>query len=370
MGDETANVALDPNGDITILIGTQSSGQGHQTAYAQLVAEQFGLPPERVHILQGDTDKIATGLGTGGSASIPTGGVSVQRATRELGNKLKEIAAQALEASIGDLEINNGTVRVAGTDRSVSFADLAKRPGIDPAKLNASATFNSAEGTYPNGTHLAEVEIDPATGIIRIVNYVIVDDFGVTLNPLMLAGQVHGGAMQGIGQALMEQAVYSDKDGQLVTGSFMDYALPRAEDGPSFVFETHNVPCKTNPLGVKGAGEAGAIGSCPAVVNAIVEGLYREYRSTTSTCPRPPNGSGSPSARPSDNVGLDPISIGMNLRLRCLLGYGAGLAVGAGCRNLREKCLDEAYRGSGRSLVARHGCRCCAEMLPSPHRRK
>ncbi|TKW79640.1 MAG: xanthine dehydrogenase family protein molybdopterin-binding subunit [Bradyrhizobium icense] len=277
MGEETANVALDPNGDISILIGTQSSGQGHQTAYAQLVAEQFGVPPERVHILQGDTDKIATGLGTGGSASIPTGGVSVQRATHELGNKLKEIAAQALEAGIGDLEISNGTVRVAGTDRSVSFADLAKRAGVDPFKLNASATFTQADGTYPNGTHLAEVEIDPATGIIRIVSYVIVDDFGVTLNPLLLAGQVHGGAMQGIGQALMEQAVYSDKDGQLVTGTFMDYAMPRAADGPSFVFETHNVRCTTNPLGVKGAGEAGAIGSCPAVVNAIVEGLSREY---------------------------------------------------------------------------------------------
>src|SRR3981189_136475 len=278
MGEETANVALDPNGDVTILIGTQSSGQGHQTAYAQLIAAQFGLPPERVHVLQGDTDRIATGLGTGGSASIPTGGVSVERATRDLGNKLKEIAAEALETSALDLEVSDGRVRIAGTDRSISFADLAKRPGVDPSKLNASSTFTSADGTYPNGTHLAEVEIDPATGIIKIVNYVIVDDFGVTLNPLLLAGQVHGGAMQGIGQALMEQAVYSDADGQLVTGTFMDYAMPRAADGPSFVFETHNVPCKTNPLGVKGAGEAGAIGSCPAVVNAIVEGLWREYK--------------------------------------------------------------------------------------------
>ncbi len=211
MGEETANVALDPNGDVTVLIGTQSSGQGHQTAYAQLIAEQFGLPPERVHVLQGDTDRIATGLGTGGSASIPTGGVSVERATRELGNKLKEIAAEALETSAGDLEISDGVVRIAGTDRSISFADLAKRPGVDPSKLNASATFAQADGTYPNGTHLAEVEIDPATGIIKIVNYVIVDDFGVTLNPLLLAGQVHGGAMQGIGQALMEQAVYSER---------------------------------------------------------------------------------------------------------------------------------------------------------------
>src|SRR5580692_5224945 len=252
MGEETAQVLLDPNGDVSVLIGTQSSGQGHQTAYAQIVAEQFGLPPERVHVFQGDTDMIATGLGTGGSASIPTGGVSVESATRELGGNLCEIAAEALETSARDLEISDGTIRVAGTDRSVSFADLAKRAGTDPSKLNASATFASADGTYPNGTHLAEVEIDPATGFIHIVNYVIVDDFGVTLNPLLLAGQVHGGAMQGIGQALMEQAVYSATDGQLQTGTFMDYALPRAADGPSFVFETHNVPCTTNPLGVKG----------------------------------------------------------------------------------------------------------------------
>jgi len=278
MGEETAQVLLDPNGDVSVLIGTQSSGQGHQTAYAQIVAEQFGLPPERVHVFQGDTDMIATGLGTGGSASIPTGGVSVERATRELGQNLRDIAAEALETSPGDLEIHDGTVRVAGTDRSISFADLAKRPGVDASLLKTSATFTAADGTFPNGTHLAEVEIDPATGFIHIVNYVIVDDFGVTLNPLLLAGQVHGGAMQGIGQALMEQAVYSATDGQLQTGTFMDYALPRAADGPSFVFETHNVPCTTNPLGVNGAGEAGAIGSCPAVVNAIIEGLWREYR--------------------------------------------------------------------------------------------
>jgi carbon-monoxide dehydrogenase large subunit len=277
MGEETANVALDPNGDVTILIGTQSSGQGHQTAYAQLIAEELGLAPERVHVLQGDTDKIATGLGTGGSASIPSGGVSVERAARKLGANLKEIAADALETSAADLEISEGTVRIAGTDRSISFADIAKRTN-DPSKLNASETFASADGTFPNGTHLVEVEIDPATGKIAIVNYVIVDDFGVTLNPLLLAGQVHGGTMQGIGQALMEQAVYDPKDGQLVTGTFMDYALPRAADGASISFETHNIPCKTNPLGVKGAGEAGAIGSCPAVVNAVIDGLWREYK--------------------------------------------------------------------------------------------
>ncbi|EKS35603.1 xanthine dehydrogenase family protein molybdopterin-binding subunit [Afipia clevelandensis] len=277
MGEETAQVRLDSDGDITILIGTQSSGQGHQTAYAQIVAEQFGIAPERVHIHQGDTDEIATGLGTGGSSSIPSGGVSVERATRTLGTNLKDIAADVLETGAGDLEFSDGAIRIVGTDRTVSFADLAKRAGADPSKLTASSTFSSADGTYPNGTHIAEVEIDPSTGVIHVVNYVIVDDFGVTLNPLLLAGQVHGGTMQGIGQALMEAAVYDATDGQLVTGTFMDYALPRAADGPSIKFETHNVPCKTNPLGVKGAGEAGAIGSCPAVVNAIIDGLYRDY---------------------------------------------------------------------------------------------
>ncbi len=276
MGEERADVRLDPNGDVTVLIGTQSSGQGHATAYAQIIADQFGIPPERVHMIQGDTDVVVSGLGTGGSSSIPSGGVSVERATRKLGTQLREIASESLETSAADLEINDGAVRIAGTDRSISFADLAKQ--ADPSKLTANESFSSADGTFPNGTHLVEVEIDPETGKIELVNYVIVDDFGVTLNPLLLAGQVHGGTMQGIGQALMEQAVYDAKDGQLVTGTFMDYALPRAADGTSITFETHNVPCVTNPMGVKGAGEAGAIGSCPAVVNAIVDGLWREYR--------------------------------------------------------------------------------------------
>jgi carbon-monoxide dehydrogenase large subunit len=275
MGRERADVRLDPNGDVTVLIGTQSSGQGHATAYAQIIADQFGLPPERVHMIQGDTDVVVSGLGTGGSSSIPSGGVSVERATRKLGDQLREMASDALETSMADLEISDGSVRIAGTDRSISFADLAKRAG--PSKLTANESFSSADGTYPNGTHLVEVEIDPATGKIGLVNYVVVDDFGMTLNPLLLAGQIHGGTMQGIGQALMEQAVYDTGDGQLVTGTLMDYALPRAADGTSITFETHNVPCATNPLGVKGAGEAGSIGSCPAVVNAIIDGLWREY---------------------------------------------------------------------------------------------
>jgi aerobic carbon-monoxide dehydrogenase large subunit len=259
-----------------VLIGTQSSGQGHATAYAQIIADQFGIPPERVHMIQGDTDVVVSGLGTGGSSSIPSGGVSVERATRKLGAQLRDIASEMLETSAADLEISHGLVRIAGTDRFVSFVNLARR--ADPSKLTANDSFSSADGTYPNGTHLVEVEIDPATGKTELVNYVVVDDFGMTLNPLLLAGQIHGGTMQGIGQALMEQAVYDASDGQLITGTLMDYALPRAADGPSITFETHNVPCVTNPLGVKGAGEAGAIGSCPAVINAIIDALWREYQ--------------------------------------------------------------------------------------------
>ena len=188
-----------------------------------------------------------------------------------------DIAADLLEVGAGDLEIEDGAIRIVGTDRIISFAELAQRKGVDPAKLTASEKFSSAGGTFPNGTHLVEVEIDPDTGQVTLINYVVVDDFGVTLNPLLLAGQVHGGTVQGIGQALMERAVY-DRDGQLVTGSLMDYALPRAADAPSITFETQNVPCQTNPLGVKGAGEAGAIGSCPALINAIIDALWREYR--------------------------------------------------------------------------------------------
>lgn len=276
VGPETATIRLEPDGDFTVLIGSQSNGQGHQTAYAQLVSDQFGIPLERVKVIQGDTDLIATGRGTGGSSSIPVGGVSVERATRTLGNNLKDIAADALETSSADLEIADGAVRVAGTDRVISFVDLAKRAN-DRSKMTAAETFQPGPGTYPNGTHAVEVEIDPDTGVTRIVNYVVVDDFGVTLNPLLLAGQIHGGAVQGIGQALMEEAVYGAQDGQLMSATLMDYALPRAEDVIQFTFETHNVPCTTNPLGVKGAGEAGSIGACPAVMNAIVDALWREY---------------------------------------------------------------------------------------------
>jgi carbon-monoxide dehydrogenase large subunit len=276
-GPETATVRLERDGTITVLIGSQSTGQGHHTAYAQLIAEQLDVPPDQVQVIQGDTDVIASGLGTGGSSSIPCGGASLAGATRKLAANLKSLAADALEASASDLEIAAGRVRVVGTDRAMTFAELAGLPKATPDLLTAADAFVPPEATYPNGTHLAEVEVDPATGAVDIVNYVVVDDFGVTLNPLMLAGQVHGGAVQGLGQALMERAVYND-DGQLVTASLMDYAVPRAADAPAFAFETRNVRCATNPLGVKGAGEAGAIGSCPALMNAIVDALWRAFR--------------------------------------------------------------------------------------------
>ncbi|MFZ0066805.1 MAG: xanthine dehydrogenase family protein molybdopterin-binding subunit [Pseudolabrys sp.] len=277
-GPETATLNLDSDGGVTLLIGSQSTGQGHATSYAQLIGERLGLPPDRIRVIQGDTDRIKSGAGTGGSSSIPVGGVSVDRAAKKLAEQIKEIAADALEASASDLEIVDETVRVAGTDRIVSFAELAGLPGGTADKLRAAEEFSVEPPTYPNGTHIAEVEIDPDTGKTSIVQYVVVDDFGATLNPLLLAGQVHGGAVQGIGQALMEDTVYDSATGQLLSASFMDYAMPRAEHAPDFVFETRNVPCKTNPLGVKGAGEAGAIGSCPAIMNAIIDALWRSHR--------------------------------------------------------------------------------------------
>ncbi len=271
---EDASVRLDADGGATVTIGTQSTGQGHLTAYAQLVSQHLDLPVDQVRVLQGDTAAKATGGGTGGSRSIPVGGASVAGASRTLARNLRELAAEALEAGIDDLEIVEGGVRVVGTDRSVGFADLART--ADPALLEATDAWTPPEATYPNGTHVCEVEIDPDTGITQIARYTIVDDFGVTLNPLLLQGQVHGGVAQGIGQALQERTLF-DAEGQLLTASFMDYQLPRAADIPDFRFETRNVPSTSNVMGMKGAGEAGAIGACPAVINAVVDALDRAH---------------------------------------------------------------------------------------------
>ena len=276
-GPETATLKLDRDGGVTVLIGSQASGQGHATAYAQIVADRLDLPPEKVRMVQGDTDAIATGAGTGGSSSIPVGGVALDGASEKLAVEIKKLAADALEAAAGDLEIAGGAVRVVGTDRAISFAEVAARAEADGRPLSTADTFQPDDATYPNGTHIAEIEIDPGTGAVAILNYVVVDDFGATLNPLMLAGQVHGGAVQGIGQALMEDTVYDAGSGQLLSASLMDYALPRAHQSPNFVFETRNVPCRNNPLGVKGAGEAGAIGSCPALMNAVIDALWRSH---------------------------------------------------------------------------------------------
>jgi carbon-monoxide dehydrogenase large subunit len=271
---EDVKVTLDKDGGATVYVGTQSNGQGHATAYAQFAAEQLDLPLERIRMVQGDTARVATGNGTGGSRSIPIGGISVHAASKNLADKLKELASDELEAGVGDLEIADGAVRVAGTDRTIAFAALAALPRATEAMLTGQGAFVPPNATYPNGTHVAEVEIDPETGITSIVRYSVCDDFGTTVNPLLLAGQVHGGVAQGIGQALHERTVY-DAEGQLLTASFMDYAVPRAEDVPFFHFETRNVPSTTNPLGIKGAGEAGSIGSSPAVMNAVVDALDR-----------------------------------------------------------------------------------------------
>jgi carbon-monoxide dehydrogenase large subunit len=273
---EEGSVGLDRNGDFTVLIGTQSTGQGHETAYAQIVAQYLDVPIERVKVVQGDTDRIPTGNGTGGSRSIPIGAVMVSRASETLAGSLKELAADKLEAAVADLEIADGKVRIAGTDRAISYSEVAALPGA-AAKLTATESFAPPSATYPNGTHACEVEIDPETGVTTIVRYSVVDDFGFTLNPMLLAGQVHGGIAQGAGQALMEQAVFDD-DGQLLTASFLDYCMPRADDLPQFDFETRNVPSTTNPMGLKGAGEAGSIGSTPAVMNAVADALWRAYR--------------------------------------------------------------------------------------------
>lgn len=273
-GLESSTVILEKDGTVTVLIGTQSNGQGHETAYSQLVSQHLDIPMDRIRVVQGDTDRVETGSGTGGSRSIPVGGAALNKATEILTDNLKQLASEKLEAAVGDLEVANGAVRIVGTDKSLDLATIAALPGATPTMLKVHQSWTPPEATYPNGTHVCELEIDPGTGATEILNYVVVDDFGVTLNPLMLQGQVHGGSAQGIGQALMEEIRF-DPDGQMLTATFMDYALPRAVDIPNFHFETRNVRCITNAIGVKGAGEAGAIGACPAVMNAMVDALDR-----------------------------------------------------------------------------------------------
>ncbi len=278
--DEFAELRFDPSGTLTILMGTQSSGQGHQTAYAQLAAERLGIAPDKVRVLQGDTAAISFGRGTGGSRSIPVGGAALAQAADKLIAKGRRIAAHQFEAAEADVEFADGVFLVTGTDRRLGIEEVARAafdptrqaPGVEPG-FDESGHFTPPQPTFPNGCHVCEVEIEPDTGHIDIVRYLVVDDFGTVINPLLLAGQVQGGVAQGVGQAMLERTVFDPETGQLLTGSLTDYCLARAEDLPAIEFAYNVVPCRTNPLGVKGAGEAGAIGAPPALVNAVVDAL-------------------------------------------------------------------------------------------------
>jgi len=278
---EAGEVRVHPTGTVTVFTGTHSHGQGHETTFAQVVADRLGIGLDAVDIQHGDTDKSVFGMGTYGSRSLAVGGTAIVMALDKVIAKGKKIAAHLLEASDADIEFIGGEFRVAGTDRKKTFAEVAltayvphnfPHDELEPG-LNENAFYDPTNFTYPAGTYICEVEIDPDTGRVKVDRFVAADDFGNVVNPMIVEGQVHGGLAQGIGQALLESCVYNE-DGQLVTGSYMDYAMPRADDLPSFVVETvKGTPCTHNPLGVKGCGEAGAIGATPAVINAVVDAL-------------------------------------------------------------------------------------------------
>ena len=271
---EQARLEVANNGHITLYIGTLSNGQGHETAFRQILCERLGVAFEEVSIVQGDSDLIETGGGTMGSRSVPVGGAAISSVSEKIIEKAKLIAAELLETAISDVEFDKGVFRIIGTDRVQTFHEVAKAAATDDdVAFDEKESFAPEEATYPNGTHVCELEIDKATGKIEIVDYTVVDDFGNVINPLLLEGQVHGGIGQGLGQALLESCQYESDSGQLLSASFMDYTMPRADDFPPIRFDLNKVPCKTNPLGIKGAGEAGAIGAPPAIINAIVNAL-------------------------------------------------------------------------------------------------
>jgi carbon-monoxide dehydrogenase large subunit len=271
---EVSQVQLMPDRTVMVRTGTQSSGQGHETAFAQIVAQRLEIPMDRVRVVQGDTDAIAVGGGTGGSSSLPIAANTIRRAAGHMLDEARRQAAGALEAAAADLEYGAGVFRVTGTDISIALLDLAERlnPEIGGGCLG-EAEFEGENLTCPNGVYVCEVEIDPETGAVRIVRYTAVDDLGTVLHPRIAEGQIHGGLAQALGQALLEGAVYEPRSGQLLSGSFMDYGLPRAEDLPAFEGERVGAPSTNNPLGMKGAGEAGAIGGCAPVINAIADAL-------------------------------------------------------------------------------------------------
>jgi carbon-monoxide dehydrogenase large subunit len=277
---ESASVRVHPTGSVTVFTGTHSHGQGHETAFAQIVSEQLGVPYEQVEIVHGDTSNSAFGMGTYGSRSLAVGGSAITKATGKIVEKAKKIAAHLLEADAADIEFVKGKFQVKGTDRAKSLAEISlaayvphKYPieSLEPG-LEESAFYDPKNFTFPGGCHIVEVEIDPETGVTQVLDVVAVDDVGVVINPMIVDGQSHGGLAQGIGQALLEEAVY-DAQGQLLTGSYLNYTMPRAADFPFFKVGRHVTPCSHNPLGAKGVGETGAIGVPPAVINAVLDAL-------------------------------------------------------------------------------------------------
>jgi aerobic carbon-monoxide dehydrogenase large subunit len=276
---EMGGIRFDDDGGVTIITGTLDYGQGHAAPFAQVLHSHLGIPFESIRLLQGDSDELITGGGTGGSKSIMASGGAIVEASGAVIEKAKQVASHVLEAAVEDIEFANGNLIVAGTDRHVSVMDLAAqlRDGLAPPdgvpdSLDVRLNHGGVPSAFPNGCHVCEVEVDPETGQVAIDRYAMVNDFGVLVNPLMVEGQSHGGVVQGLGQALMEHVAY-DEDGQMLSGSFMDYAMPRASDLPSFGFDSHPVPATTNALGAKGCGEAGCAGAMPAVMNAVVDAL-------------------------------------------------------------------------------------------------
>ncbi|MDA8250270.1 MAG: xanthine dehydrogenase family protein molybdopterin-binding subunit [Rhodospirillales bacterium] len=276
---ERAEIRFADDGFVDVYVGTQSTGQGHETAYVQLTADRLGVPGEKVRVLQGDTDTIPTGGGTGGARSLYSEGQAILLTAATVIEKGRKAASEALEAAPADIVFEDGRFAIVGTDRGVDILTLAATQRARAAKGEDVTTLDAAEvaeikaHTFPNGCHIAEVEIDPDTGVTRVVRYCVTDDVGRAVNPLIVRGQVHGGVAQGFGQALLERTAYDPESGQLLSGSFMDYALPRADDLPDIRVDLIEVPCTSNPLGVKGAGEAGAVGSPPAFINAVVDAL-------------------------------------------------------------------------------------------------
>jgi len=280
---ECANIRVHPTGSVTVFTGSHSHGQGHETTFAQLVHSQLGVPMDQIEIVHGDTDKIPFGMGTYGSRSLAVGGSAMVKAMDKVIAKGRKIAAHLLEAAVDDVEFKDGKFTVAGTDRSKALAEISLAAYVphnypidelEPG-LEETAFYDPKNFTYPGGCHVAEVEIDPDTGVTTVINFTAVDDVGRVINPMIVEGQVQGGVAQGIGQALLESAVY-DKSGQLLSGSMMDYTMPRADNLPNIKVGTEVTLCTHNPLGVKGCGEVGAIGSPPAIMNAVVDAL-RDY---------------------------------------------------------------------------------------------